>query len=167
MHYFRQYIDELQVQGDKRLRDITIRQMLAIPAILHAPGGATINHIARTLGTTKQSAKQIVDAMAKKGYLSVTPSEVDRRAVSITVTPEGMRVFQACAARNDVFLADIFARFTADELQTLFTLLDKLYRFDGAAQDGARADTPYSPSDAQAALRYHPSFVERQRDHLA
>lgn len=59
--------NKLQMQGDKYLQDITLRQMLAIPAIIHAPDGkATINHIARHLGTTKQSAKQIVDAMAKK-----------------------------------------------------------------------------------------------------
>jgi DNA-binding MarR family transcriptional regulator len=44
-----------------------IRQMLAVPAIIHAPEGkATINHIARKLGTAKQSAKQIVDALVKK-----------------------------------------------------------------------------------------------------
>ncbi|RYD04880.1 hypothetical protein N752_11890 [Desulforamulus aquiferis] len=42
--------NKLQMQGDKYLQDITIRQMLAIPAIIHAPNGkATINYIARQL----------------------------------------------------------------------------------------------------------------------
>ena len=40
--------NKLQMQGDKQLQDITIRQMLAIPALVHAPNGrASINHLAR------------------------------------------------------------------------------------------------------------------------
>lgn len=154
--------NKLQMQGDKYLQDLTIRQMLAVPAIIHAPDGkATINHIARELGTTKQSVKQIVDVMEKKNYLYIEPSERDKRAVNVTITPEGEQAFKACSERTDEFLADIFHDFTAEDLETLCTLLQKLYSFDGIEQDGFGGHMNYNPDDAKEILRHHQSFLKR------
>lgn len=157
--------NKLQMQGDKYLQDLTIRQMLAIPAIIHAPdGNATINHIAQKLGTTKQSAKQIVDAMGKKKYLSIEPSERDKRAVNVTITPEGGQAFRACSERTDEFLADIFHDFTTEDLETLWTLLQKLYRFDGIEQEGFTEHMNYNADEADQALQYHQNFLKRRTD---
>jgi len=144
------------MQGDKHLQDITIRQMLAIPALVHAPDGkATINHLARSMRTTKQSAKQIVDVMERKGYLSVVPSEQDKRAVNVTVTSEGQKAFRVCSERTDEFLANIFCNFDAGELEILCFLLKKLYRFDGAEQDYFDEHTGYGASVSDDILRHH------------
>jgi Transcriptional regulators len=156
--------NKLQMQGDKHLQDITIRQMLAIPALVHAPDGkATINHLARSMGTTKQSAKQIVDAMERKGYLSVVPSEQDKRAVNVTVTPEGQKAFRVCSERTDEFLADIFCNLNAEELETLCFLLKKLYCFDGAEQESFDGHIGYDASVSDDILRHHQTFA-RQRE---
>ena len=153
--------NKLQMQGDKHLQDITIRQILAIPALIHAPDGkATINHLARSMGTTKQSAKQIVDAMERKGYLSVVPSEQDKRAVNVTVTPEGQKAFRVCSERTDEFLANIFCNLNAEELETLCFLLEKLYRFDAAEQDHFDEHTGYDASVSDDILRHHQAFVK-------
>ena len=153
--------NKLQMQGDKHLQDITIRQMLAIPALVHAPNGkATINHLARSMGTTKQSAKQIVDAMDRKGYLSVAPSEQDKRAVNVTVTVEGQEAFMMCSARTDEFLADIFSDFTTEDLETLCALLQKLYRFDGAGQESFDGHTGYDTSASDDILHHHQTFAK-------
>jgi len=157
--------NKLQMRGDHYLGDLTIRQMLAIPAIIHAPDGkSTINHIARTLGTTKQSAKQIVDAMERKKYLSVMPSEQDKRAVNITITAEGEQAFRACSQRTDVFLADIFHDFSTEDLEIFCTLLHKLYRFDGAEQESFHQHAADHADDADSILRHHQHFLERRTD---
>jgi Transcriptional regulators len=156
--------NKLQMQGDKYLQDITIRQMLAIPALVHAPDGkATINHLARSMGTTKQSAKQIVDAMERKGYLAVVPSEQDKRAVNVTVTPEGQKAFGICSERTDTFLADIFCKLSAEELETLCTLLQKIYRFDGAEQEHLDGHTGYDASVSDEILRHHQTFAKLRK----
>jgi len=153
--------NKLQMQGDKHLKDITIRQMLAIPALVHAPDGkATINHLARSMGTTKQSAKQIVDAMERKGYLSVAPSEQDKRAVNVTVTQDGQKAFNDCSGRTDEFLASIFSGFTTEDLETLCTLLQKLYRFDGAEQESFDRHAGYDASASDEILRHHQNFAK-------
>ena len=155
--------NKLQMQGDKQLQDITLRQMLAIPALVHAPDGkATINHVARHMGTSKQSAKQIVDAMARKRYLAVAPSEQDRRAVNITITPDGEAAFRACSARTDAFMADIFRHFSAEELEAFCALLQKLYRFDGMEQEGLNGHAACDASESQKALRHHQTFAEQR-----
>ena len=155
--------NKLQMQGDKHLQDITIRQMLAIPALIHAPGGkATINHLARSMGTTKQSAKQIVDAMERKGYLSVAPSEQDKRAVNVAVTQEGQEAFRICSERTDEFLANIFDNFTAEDLEMLCNLLRKLYRFDGMQLESFDEHKSYDARVSDDILRHHQTFVKRR-----
>ena len=158
--------NKLQMQGDKYLQDLTIRQMLAIPAIIHAPDGkATINYIAKQLGTTKQNAKQIVDALAKKNYVSVAPSESDRRAVNVTVTQGSEAAFRLCSERTDEFLADVFRDFTTGDLEALWTLLNKLYRFDGIEQDSPHEYLANHTSDDM--LQHHHSYIKRRSDHNA
>ena len=155
--------NKLQMQGDKSLGDLTIRQMLAIPTIIHAPDGkATINHIARSMGTTKQSAKQIVDALARKNYLSVAPSQSDKRAVNITITEEGKRAFRLCSERTDEFLADIFAEFATKDLETLWSLLKKLYRFDGIELDIPGGQSTHSVSESDIMLQHHQKFAQKR-----
>ena len=158
--------NKLQMQGDKYLQDLTIRQMLALPTIIHAPEGkATINYIARKLGTTKQNTKQIVDALVKKNYVAVSPSEVDKRAVNVTVTPGNENAFKLCSDRTDEFLADIFHDFTTDDLETLWTLLDKLYRYDDASHDNSSEYLKNHTSDDM--LQHHHRFMERRGNNHA
>lgn len=156
-------INKLQTEGDKYLQDLTIRQMLAISAIIHAPDGkATISYIAQKLVTTKQSAKQIVVAMERKNYLSIEPSELDKRAVNITITPEGYKAFRECLECTDEFLADIYHDFTTEDLETLCILLQKLYNFDGIQQGGFNENMNYDPNDAEIILRHHQKFLNRR-----
>ena len=152
--------NKLQMQGDKYLQDITIRQMLAIPALIHAPDGkATVNHIAKQMGTTKQSAKQIVDALEKKKYLTVTPSEQDKRSLDIKITKKGEQAFRACSERTDEFLADVFCNFTSTDLEMFNLLLQKLYRYDDEVGTDIVPDASYSDE----ALKYHQNFVKRRK----
>ena len=155
--------NKLQTEGDKYLQDLTTRQMLAIPAIIHAPEGkATISYIAQKLDTTKQSAKQIVDAMKRKGYLSVEPSKLDRRAVDISITLEAEEAFKECSKRTDEFLADIYRDFTTEDLELLCMLLQKLYQFDGVEQEGFGEQAGYDESKANIVLKYHENFLKKR-----
>jgi len=129
--------NKLQVQGDKYLENLTSRQFMAMLAIAHLPEDeTTLNNIARKLGTTKQSLKQLINIIEDKGYVVTMPSKKDKRAVNIKITESGKRVMLESGERGMSFFADVFKEFTMEEMDILWGLLKKLYRFDGEEQDG-------------------------------
>ncbi|HPH97596.1 MAG TPA: MarR family winged helix-turn-helix transcriptional regulator [Anaerolineaceae bacterium] len=136
--------NKIQVKGDQCLKYFTGRQMMAMIAILHLPEGkASLNNIAHKLGTTKQSVKQLITVLEKKGYVVTEPNQQDRRAVNITITSTA---HQALLEDNEAglrFFDNLFHEFSPKELETLWTLLKKLYRFDGEEQDGFEEETEY------------------------
>jgi DNA-binding MarR family transcriptional regulator len=138
--------NKLQVKGDQYLKHLTSRQMMTMIAIIHLPeGDATLNKIAKKLGTTKQSANQLVSLMEKKGYVSVVPHLRDKRAVNVSITPAGNRALAETYEPGMRFFHALFHEFTPEEMETLWSLLKKLYRFDGQEQDGFEEEVNYNP----------------------
>jgi DNA-binding MarR family transcriptional regulator len=129
--------NKLQTRGDKYFEKLTIRQFMAMLAILHLPDDeATLNQIARKLGTSKQNSKQVITIIEKKGYVATVLSRKDRRAVNVRITTRGKRIMKQCAETGDSLLAEIFKELTLDELKIMWDLLKKVYRFDGEEMDG-------------------------------
>lgn len=130
-------INKLQIQGDKYLDGLTSRQYMTIIAILHLPEDeTTLNNIAKKLGTSKQNVNRMVASIEKQSYLSVVPSEKDKRAINVKLTELGKRKVVECSEQGVNFMADVFNQFTTEELETLWKLLKKLYEFDGETHDG-------------------------------
>ena len=62
--------NKLQTISDKRFERLSTRQFMTMLAILHLQKNeASLNNIARKLGTSKQNCKQLVTALAKKGFV--------------------------------------------------------------------------------------------------
>ncbi|OPJ55478.1 MarR family winged helix-turn-helix transcriptional regulator [Clostridium oryzae] len=146
--------NKLQIKGDGYFEHLTSRQFMVIAAILHLPENeTTINNIARKLGTTKQSLKKLITIIENKGYVITVPSQLDKRAVNIKITEAGKQVIKECDETSIKFLADISKDFSIEEMETLWNLLKKLYRFDGEEQDGFEEEVQYKidqiQSDAQ------------------
>jgi len=133
--------NKVQIIGDKYLEGLTSRQYMTMIAMAHLEENErTINNIARKLGTTKQSVKQLINIIEKKGYIITEPSTRDKRAVNMKFTEAGIQVMLKCGEQGIYLFADLFKDFSSNEIETLWVLLKKLYRFDGEDQDGFEAD---------------------------
>lgn len=133
--------NKLQVQGDKYFDKLTTRQLMAMVAIVHLQEDeTTLNNIARKLGNTKQSTKQLITILENKGYVETVPSKMDKRAVNVKITDLGKQVTLECSKKSINFFADLSGDFTTEEMEILWLLLKKLYRFDGEVQDGFEKD---------------------------
>lgn len=123
--------NKLQVTGDEAMNPLTTRQLMAMIAILHLPDEKS-NHsnIAKMLGTTRQSIKQLITSLEKKGYLSCEPSSYDKRASSIKITDSGKLIVLDSTEKSTILLTKMFSKFTVEELEEFFRLLRKLYCFD-------------------------------------
>lgn len=129
--------NKLQVEGDKYFASLTSRQFMTMIAIVHLQEDeTTLNNIARKLGTTKQSVKQLITIIENRGYVITVPSKKDKRAVNIKITESGKKVMLECSEIGIYFFADIFKDFTSSEMEILWSLLKKLYGFNGEEQDG-------------------------------
>lgn len=129
--------NKLQVKGDQMLKYFTSRQLMVMIAIGHLPEGeASLNQIARMLGTTKQTAKQLVSLIEEHGYVVSEPSQLDRRAVNIRITEEGKAALLEDGMHGMEYFSTLFHDFSTEELETLWNLLKKLYCFDGEQQAG-------------------------------
>ncbi len=130
-------INKLQIRGDKYFGGLTSRQFMTIMAILHlSEDETTLNNIAKKLGTSKQNVNKLITSIEKKGYIATTPSGRDKRALNVKITESGKQVMLECNEKGIGFLANIFNDFTTVEIETLWSLLKKLYCFDGEEQDG-------------------------------
>jgi DNA-binding MarR family transcriptional regulator len=84
-----------------------------------APDGATVTELAAHLGVTKQAASQLVDELARKGYVERRPHPEDARARLVVLTERGWactRAAEEAAAEAVREWADVIGE---DELRVL------------------------------------------------
>jgi DNA-binding MarR family transcriptional regulator len=157
--------NKLQAAGDKYSEPLTSRQYMTILAMLHLPGDeTTIVNIADKLGATKQNVTQLIRSLEKKGLVNIVPSKKDKRAVNVSLTSSGLETMISGSRMTLDFMADIFKGFEKEELETLWKLLAKLYRFDGTKLDGFEADVqlPNTVSDEEIRLAIEKFSVRRK-----
>ncbi|WMJ86940.1 MarR family winged helix-turn-helix transcriptional regulator [Anaerocolumna sp. MB42-C2] len=124
--------NKIQVKGDQSLNSLTTRQMMLMTAILHLPNGkATHSNLAKMLGSTRQSVKQLISILENKGYIVSVPSALDKRATEIQITDTGKTAVMISAEQSIHLFTEMFSKFTTRELELLWLLLKKLYYYDG------------------------------------
>lgn len=129
--------NKIQSAGDSYLGKLTSRQFMAIVSILHlAPNECSIINIAKKLGTSKQNAQKLVSSLAKMGYVDIIQDDRDRRYVNVSLTDSGKQATVECGEHMVCFMADLFREFSQKELELLWSLLMKMFRFDGVEFDG-------------------------------
>lgn len=157
-------INKLQISGDGYLDGLTSRQFMTAVALLHLPvNEATINNIARKLGTSKQNASRMVIGMEKLGYLTVTPSETDKRAANVHLTSAGKEKVSECSEQMVLFMADVFRKLNTSDLETLWSILKKLYAFDEDEQDGFEEISEVLVADDEVKAALLEKFAERRK----
>lgn len=160
--------NKVQTESAKCFMKLSSRQYMTMLAIHHLPeNDATINSVARKLGTTKQNAKQLITILEKNGYIVTELSNTDRRKGNIIITQSGINEMLKSSEIGIMFLADVFNEFTGDEMQILWELLKKMYRFDGKEQDGFEEDPNENKMIDQASqevqIKALQAFVEKRK----
>lgn len=152
--------NKLQMTGDQICGDLTSRQFMTLLAVLHlTEDEATMINIANKLGSTKQNTARLIKSLERKKYISVGPSEKDKRAVNVRLTHLGTDAILKYGSTAKVdFMAAIFKDFDKDEVETLWRLLIKLYRFDGGDMDGFEENIQIPHTDIE---EEHQIAVER------
>lgn len=128
--------NRLQTTGDKYITPLTSRQYMTVLAMLHLPEDeTTIVNISNKLGATKQNVTQLIGSLEKKDLVTIIPSKKTRGRF-VRLPNLGLETMVSGSNMILDFMAVIFRGFDEKELEILWKLLAKLYRFDGTKLDG-------------------------------
>jgi DNA-binding MarR family transcriptional regulator len=83
----------------------------------------TAGELARATGLTSGAMTALLDRLERAGYISRVHDSVDRRRITIQVREEAIEPIKAVYAPIGERMAELWSRFTADELKTVSQFL--------------------------------------------
>lgn len=122
----------LMKQHDRRISQSyadTAQLSLAESRVLAAVGtaGALSNsELARRANLDKSQASRGADGLVSRGLVRRSPDDHDGRAVKVTLTPEGERVWRVVIDAARSHYEHLFEALSDDEMRVYERLLDKL-----------------------------------------
>ena len=151
---------------DQLLRgDGLTTQQAAMITVVHLLGTPSLSQAAAALGTTHQNARQLADALQRKGFLQISTDQADARVRRLSTTAKSTSYWRDRSAADQQQVLDWFGDLTPAEAQTLFDLLAKVEHRARAAlgrpsRTGRKAEVP-----VQAQARLEQGDRIRARDH--
>ncbi|GAB3762600.1 MarR family transcriptional regulator [Ramlibacter monticola] len=97
--------------------------------VAHNPG-ITSRQLCATLGILPPNLVGMVNALEQRELLARKPHPRDGRAMGLHLTPGGQKLVRDAEKTAAALEAEVGARLTAAELQTLLRLLKKVYGSD-------------------------------------
>lgn len=99
----------------------------ALALLGHEPG-MPIERLRRSLGLSHPGAVRLVDRLAGDGLVVREPSQLDRRAVALRLTPAGEATCRAVIASRDSAITRAMTSLTRQERRTFGDLAEKALR---------------------------------------
>ena len=106
--------------------DFTMPRFDVLAQLDREPSGLVLGELPKRLMVSAGNLTPIVDRLVEDGYITRTPSNLDRRVQIVCMTVEGRKAFRRMAKRHGVWLASLLAEFPPDRLNGLITQLDEL-----------------------------------------
>jgi DNA-binding MarR family transcriptional regulator len=138
--------DRAREQAATRLSGSQLRAMLVVE--LH--DGINLRGLASALGAILSSASRLCDRLVAAGLVEREPGRLDRREISLRLTPTGRAVLAELRAERRQLLADVLGRMSAAGRTALLTGLQEFHAVadaDNAGADNAGADSDNADSD--------------------
>ena len=113
--------------GDGILPDITFRQwFLLIMMSKMEIDEKNINSIAEFVGTTRQNIKKMLIPLKKNGYVSISQSNQDGRALKVELTEKAYQYFSDNDKATAYESNQLFSLFSDEEVNCFVSNLQKL-----------------------------------------
>src|SRR5258706_9080312 len=106
-------------------QELTFSQWTTLVA-LHDGRIATAGDLAHNICHDAGSLTRLIDQMVKRGLVTRTRSETDRRVVTLSLTPRGRSLVEALAPKVMNFWNELLSGFTHEEIDTLINLFTRL-----------------------------------------
>jgi DNA-binding MarR family transcriptional regulator len=106
--------------------DFTMPRFDVLAQLDREPGGLVLGELPKRLMVSAGNLTPIVDRLVDDGYITRTPSPLDRRVQIVCMTVEGRKAFRRMAKKHGLWLASLLAEFPKERLDALTRELDDL-----------------------------------------
>ncbi len=119
--------NKLQTLFDNHIPEVSLKQFMLLAIVRQSEEQLTFTQLGNLLGCSRQNIKKLAELLVKKGFITIQQSPHDTRAMCIFPTKKVNDYFANDFLRYQEDLKYLFEVYTDKELETLFTLLTKLY----------------------------------------
>lgn len=120
--------NRLQQVGDRLTGDITTKQWFLLVAINTSESQPpNITDLARDLGASRQNTAKMLAALARKGYVALTPDPGDQRSHTVRLTGRAGEKMRQVSDIGEGFIARLFAGVSDEEVAAGAGLMRKLF----------------------------------------
>ncbi len=119
--------NKLQTLFDNHIPELSLKQFMLLSIVRQSKEPLTLTQSGNLLGCSRQNVKKLADALKKKGFITIQRSPSDARAMCICPTDKVNLYFLNDFSGYQKELKYLFEVYTEQEIETLFTLLSKLY----------------------------------------
>ena len=106
--------------------DFTMPRFDVLAQLDREPGGLVLGELPKRLMVSAGNLTPIVDRLVDDGYITRTPSHLDRRVQIICMTVEGRKAFRRMAKKHGLWLASLLENFPQERIDGLIDQLDEL-----------------------------------------
>jgi DNA-binding MarR family transcriptional regulator len=110
----------------QRSADLALPQFRALMHIHRYPG-APLQAVAHHLGLTAPTVSKMVDGLVFDGLVRREPSPTDRRQITLNLTDQGRAILEQSHQATQNCLAEVLARLTAQETETVMQAMKLLH----------------------------------------
>lgn len=120
--------NKLQTLFDNNIPELSLKQFMLLSIVRQSKEQLTFTELGNLLGCSRQNIKKLADVLMKKGFITLQKSPYDTRAMCICPTQKVNWYFENDFLKYQEELKYLFEVYTDEEIETLFTLLSKLYK---------------------------------------
>ena len=118
------------IEGEIRSRlrenfDVTLPRFDLMAQLDKAPNGMTLGELSQRMMVSNGNVTGLVERLVSLNLVERKPAPNDRRAMIVTLTPEGRRTFRSLARTHEGWVAEIFSDLSQPEMDTMMKLLSK------------------------------------------
>jgi DNA-binding MarR family transcriptional regulator len=106
--------------------DFTLARFDVLAQLDREPGGLMLGELPKRLMVSAGNLTPIVDRLVEDGYITRTPSHLDRRVQIVCMTVEGRKAFRRMAKKHGLWLASLLQEFPKERIDDLIRQLDEL-----------------------------------------
>lgn len=119
--------NKLQTVFDNHIPDISLKQFMLLTMVRQSSEQLTFTHLGKLLGCSRQNIKKLAQVLEQKGFVELTQSSKDTRAMCICPTEKSDAYFNKTFSAHQAQLKYVFEGYTEQELSQFFLLLMKIY----------------------------------------